>query len=148
MLEHGTGAQIAQLRLDKRAQVPRRAVLHAEHRVQLIVVLDDHAGTHLCGGDRHPKSLLTEVRECGDPLRIVIPSAARDLLFGYVARNSRFLAPKSGARNDNFMVGNRHKHLIVHACRKAGKARSDTALRNSVQPNSSDATRSPHAFSN
>ena len=45
MLEHGAGAQVAQLGLDEGAQVAGRAVLDAENGVQIIVVLDDHAGT-------------------------------------------------------------------------------------------------------
>jgi hypothetical protein len=28
-------------------------VLNLEHQVKLVVVLDDHAGTHLRGGNRH-----------------------------------------------------------------------------------------------
>ena len=53
VLEHGAGAQVAQLGLDEGAQVAGRAVLDREHGVQIIVVLDDHAGTKLCGRDRH-----------------------------------------------------------------------------------------------
>jgi hypothetical protein len=53
MLKHGSGAKIAQLGLDEGAQVTRSAVFDAEYGVQIIVVLDDHAGTHLGGRDRH-----------------------------------------------------------------------------------------------
>src|SRR5258705_12634739 len=53
VLEHGSGAQITQLSLNESAQVARGAMLHAENSVQLIVVLDDHARTHLGGGNRH-----------------------------------------------------------------------------------------------
>jgi hypothetical protein len=49
VLEHGSGAQVAQLGLDESAKIAWGAVLDAEHRVQIIIVLDDHAGTHLCG---------------------------------------------------------------------------------------------------
>ena len=58
MLEHGARLEVAQLGLDKRTQVARRAVLHGKDRVQLVVVLDDHAGTHLGGGNRHEELLL------------------------------------------------------------------------------------------
>src|ERR1700733_105056 len=53
MLEHRTRTKVAQLGLDESAQVARRAVFDAEYRVQIIVVLDDHAGTQLGGRDRH-----------------------------------------------------------------------------------------------
>src|ERR1700730_5106845 len=53
MLEHGSGAQITKLGLNESAQVAGGAMLHAEDSVQLIVVLDDHARTHLGGGNRH-----------------------------------------------------------------------------------------------
>src|ERR1019366_9633080 len=53
VLEHGSSTEVAQFGLDEGAQVSRGAVFHAEHRVQLIVMLDDHAGTHLCGWNRH-----------------------------------------------------------------------------------------------
>ena len=53
VLEHGAGADVAQLGLDEGAQVAGRAVLDLEDQVQLVVVLDDHAGTHLSGGNRH-----------------------------------------------------------------------------------------------
>src|ERR1035437_6152156 len=53
VLEHGAGAKVTQFGLDEGAQVSRSAVFHAEHRVQLIVMLYDHAGTHLCGWNRH-----------------------------------------------------------------------------------------------
>jgi hypothetical protein len=53
VLEHGSGTQVAQLGLDKGAQVAGRAVLDGEYGVQIIVVLDDHAGTQLGGRDRH-----------------------------------------------------------------------------------------------
>ena len=53
VLEHGAGAEVAQLGLDERAQVAGCTVLDLENQVQLVVVLDDHAGTHLSGGNRH-----------------------------------------------------------------------------------------------
>ena len=53
VLEHRAGAQVAQLGLDEGAQVAGSAVFDAEHGVQIIVVLDDHTGTELCGRDRH-----------------------------------------------------------------------------------------------
>ena len=53
MLEHRPGAQVAQFGLDEGAQVAGRAVLHAEHGVQFIVVFDDHARTHLGCWNRH-----------------------------------------------------------------------------------------------
>ena len=62
VLEHGAGVQVAQLGLDERAQVAGGAVLHLEDQVELIVVLDDHARTHLSGGNRHREELLTGVR--------------------------------------------------------------------------------------
>ncbi len=55
VLEHGARFQVAQLGLDKGAQIARGAVLHFEDKVQLVVVLDDHARTHLSGGNRHKK---------------------------------------------------------------------------------------------
>jgi hypothetical protein len=45
MLEHGAGAQVTQLGLDEGAKVAGGAVLNAEDGMQIIVVLDDHAGT-------------------------------------------------------------------------------------------------------
>ena len=53
VFEHGSGTQVAQLGLNKSAQVTGRAVFYAENGVQIIVVLDDHAGTKLGGRDRH-----------------------------------------------------------------------------------------------
>ena len=53
VLEHGSGAQIAQLRLNERAQIAWRAVLDAEDRVQVIIVLDTHARTELGRWNRH-----------------------------------------------------------------------------------------------
>src|SRR5205814_1120956 len=53
VLEHGAGAQVAELGLNEGAQVTRGAVLHFEDGVQLPVVLDDHARTHLGCWDRH-----------------------------------------------------------------------------------------------
>ena len=53
MLEHGSGTQVAKLGLNESAQIARRAVLNAEHRMQIIVVLNDHARTQLCGWNRH-----------------------------------------------------------------------------------------------
>ena len=53
VLEHRSGAQVAQLGLDEGAQIARGTVLDAEHGMQVIVVLDDHAGAHLGGWNRH-----------------------------------------------------------------------------------------------
>src|ERR1700722_20475586 len=53
MLEHSSGSEVAELRLNKGAEIARRAVLDAEHGVQVIVVLDDHAGTELGRWNRH-----------------------------------------------------------------------------------------------
>ena len=53
MLEHGAGAQVAQLCLDEGAQVPMSTVLDAENGMQIIVVLNDHAGTELGRWNRH-----------------------------------------------------------------------------------------------
>src|ERR1035437_6491623 len=53
MLKHGAGAQVAQFGLDKSAQVARGTVFDAEHGMQVIVVLDDHAGTELGRWNRH-----------------------------------------------------------------------------------------------
>src|SRR6202521_289009 len=56
-------SNMAQFRLDESAEVARGAVLNAENGMQVIVVLDDHAGTELCCLNRHcwftsPYSLL------------------------------------------------------------------------------------------
>src|ERR1700743_2348082 len=56
VLEHGARAQVPQLGLDKGAQVAGRTMLDRKNGMQLIVVLDDHARTHLCGGDRPKKT--------------------------------------------------------------------------------------------
>src|SRR5713101_941226 len=53
MLEHGAGAQVAELGLDESAQVAGSTVLDAEHGMQIIVVLDDHAGAELGRRNRH-----------------------------------------------------------------------------------------------
>src|SRR5271167_1071168 len=53
VLEHGSGPQVAELGLDKGAQVARGAMFDAEHRVKIVVVLDDHARAHLCGWNCH-----------------------------------------------------------------------------------------------
>ncbi len=53
MLKHGPGADVAQFGLDESAQIAGGAVFHLENQVQLVIVLDDHAGTHLRGGNRH-----------------------------------------------------------------------------------------------
>src|SRR5690349_1854180 len=63
IFEHRIGAQVSQLRLDKGAKVAGGAVLDAKDKVQVLVVLDDHTRTHLCGWNGHSKiSLLTLVR--------------------------------------------------------------------------------------
>src|SRR5580698_5893279 len=67
MLEHGAGTQIAELGLDERAQVSRGPMLNGEDRVQLVVVLDDHARTHLCGGNRHKKNSFIYRTDLGEP---------------------------------------------------------------------------------
>ena len=51
--KHCAGAYIAKLRLDKRAEVARRAVLHREHQVKVVLEFDDHARAHLRCGNRH-----------------------------------------------------------------------------------------------
>ena len=53
MFEHSSRFEIAQLSLDEGAKVARRAVLDLEDNVKLIIVLDEHARAHLCGGNRH-----------------------------------------------------------------------------------------------
>src|SRR5450759_2952685 len=53
MLEHGAGSQVAQLSLDEGAQVARGTVFDAEHGMQVVVVLNDHAGTELGRWNRH-----------------------------------------------------------------------------------------------
>src|SRR5579864_8573589 len=61
VLEHGARAQIAQLGLDESAKIARRAVLHTEHGMKVIVVLDDHAGAELRGRDRHREKSPSEI---------------------------------------------------------------------------------------
>src|SRR6202521_3115109 len=46
-------SNMAQFRLDESAEVARGAVLNAENGMQVIVVLDDHAGTELGCWNRH-----------------------------------------------------------------------------------------------
>ncbi len=53
MLEHRAGLKIAQFGLDEGAQVAGSAVLNLKDQMQLVVVLDNHARTHLSGGNRH-----------------------------------------------------------------------------------------------
>src|SRR5580704_11153094 len=53
VFEHGAGTQVAQFGLNEGPQVAGRAVFDGKNRVQIIVVLDDHAGTQLGGRDRH-----------------------------------------------------------------------------------------------
>src|SRR6185312_6293458 len=62
--EHGSRADVPQLGLDEGAQVAGRAVLHRKHQVEVVVVLDDHARTHLGGGNRHRKAPCGK-NECG-----------------------------------------------------------------------------------
>src|SRR6185437_6425862 len=57
VLEHGAGAQVAEFGLDEGAKIARRPVLDAEHGVQVVVVLDDHAGAELGRGNRHAGSI-------------------------------------------------------------------------------------------
>ena len=45
MLEHGAGAQVAQLGLDEGAKIAGRTMLDAENGMQIIIVFDDHSGT-------------------------------------------------------------------------------------------------------
>src|SRR5579872_1323457 len=47
VLKHGAGADVPQLGLDEGPQVPWGAVLDTEDQVQVVVVLNDHARTHL-----------------------------------------------------------------------------------------------------
>ncbi len=42
-----------ELGLDEGAEIAGRAVLDGEDKMQIVLELDDHAGTHLCGGNRH-----------------------------------------------------------------------------------------------
>src|ERR1700690_2014173 len=53
VFEHGAGAQVAQLGLDKGAEIAGGTVLDGEHGMQIIVELNDHAGTELGRGNRH-----------------------------------------------------------------------------------------------
>src|SRR5208337_4660657 len=53
VLEHCASPQVAQLGLDKGAKVAGSAVFDGKYGVQIIVVLDDHAGAQLRGRDRH-----------------------------------------------------------------------------------------------
>jgi hypothetical protein len=53
LFEHGSGLEVAQLGLDEGAEVAGGAVLDFEDQVQLVFVFDDHAGTKMCGGNRH-----------------------------------------------------------------------------------------------
>ena len=53
VLKHRVRAQVAQLGLNKCPQVAWRAVFHTEHRVQVIIMFDDHAGTKLGGWNGH-----------------------------------------------------------------------------------------------
>jgi hypothetical protein len=54
---HRAGADVLQLGLDEGAQVAGRAVLDGEDEVQVVFEFDDHAGAHLCGGDRQVELL-------------------------------------------------------------------------------------------
>src|SRR5271154_686108 len=84
MLEHGAGTQVAQFGLDEGAQIARRAVLHAEDRMQIIVVLDDHAGAKLGGRDSHcGMNLLYGLRLAGGSGRATFSARhwARNLYF-------------------------------------------------------------------
>ena len=53
MFKHGAGTKIAQLGLDESAKIARRAVLNAKHRMQIIIVFDDHARAKLSSRNRH-----------------------------------------------------------------------------------------------
>src|SRR5579859_7068983 len=53
MLEHRPGADIAQLGLNECPQIAGRAVFHGKDQVQVIIVLNDHAWTHLCCWNCH-----------------------------------------------------------------------------------------------
>jgi hypothetical protein len=53
VLKHRAGAQIAQLGLNKCAQVAGCAVRHAENRMQVVVVFDNHARTQLGRRNSH-----------------------------------------------------------------------------------------------
>ena len=59
MLEHGARAQIPQLGLNERPQIPWRTMLNAKNRMQIIIMLDDHSGAELgCGNTHYLKNLL------------------------------------------------------------------------------------------
>ena len=63
VFEHGASPQVAQFGLNEGTQVTRGAVLDAENGMQIVIVLDDHAGTKLRSGDRHYRvRLLKRVR--------------------------------------------------------------------------------------
>src|SRR5579863_108903 len=53
VLEHGAGAQIAQFGLNEGAQVAGSTVLDAKNGMQIIVMLDDHAGAKLGRRNSH-----------------------------------------------------------------------------------------------
>jgi hypothetical protein len=53
MFKHGASAQIAQLCLNESAQIAGCPVFHAEHGMEIIVVLDDHARAKLGRGNGH-----------------------------------------------------------------------------------------------
>src|SRR5581483_8906091 len=53
VLKHSSGAQVPQFSLDECAKVAGGAVFHTEYRMQVVIVLNDHAGTQLGGWNRH-----------------------------------------------------------------------------------------------
>src|SRR5579875_3468800 len=55
MLGLGAGLEVAQLRLHHAAPVARRHVDDIHHAPETVLVLDDHAGAELCGGNEHAK---------------------------------------------------------------------------------------------
>ncbi len=61
---HGAGADVLELGLDEGAQVAGRAVLDREDQVEVVLELDDHAGAHLCGGNRQERAPDLRLR-CG-----------------------------------------------------------------------------------
>src|SRR5271170_7035306 len=72
MLEHCAGAQVAQLGLDEGAEVAGGAVLDGKDGVEFVVVLNDHARTHLGGGNRHGKDSLQLVAGMGHEVGVTV----------------------------------------------------------------------------
>jgi hypothetical protein len=129
VLKHGAGAQVPQFGLDKRAQIARGAVLDAEYRVQIVVVLDDHAESRrLKTRSSKAKQLILHARLAGWEMnhqptaypprkRLLAGSVAQRCLLAGLRENRNFAVPVLPLHLSSVSSrGFGERHLCIDEC--------------------------------